>query len=122
MPGGYSLASVRVGSKDLSEGLVVGNADVSGVVITVAAPRGLPRVRGRISGLAGGRPSPAKVEMTGPIIGKLEAPVQKDGSFVFAAVTPGRYDLKLPQVPELAPISVVVGWDDVDVPVSVPVR
>src|SRR5204862_6368560 len=37
MPGGYSVASVQAGSADVSQGLTVGNADVSGVVITVAA-------------------------------------------------------------------------------------
>ena len=35
LPPGYSVDSVRVGSEDVSRGLVVGNADVSGVVITI---------------------------------------------------------------------------------------
>ena len=39
LPPGYAVASVRVGSQDASRGLVVGNADVSGVVITVTSPR-----------------------------------------------------------------------------------
>jgi len=122
MPGGYSLASVRVGSTDVTEGLTVGNSDVSGVVITVSAPRELPRVGGQITGLAPSRAKPARVEMTGPIVGKVQATVQKDGSFTFGAMTPGRYDLRVPDVPDLTPISVVVGWDDVNVPLSVPGR
>src|SRR5262249_53817223 len=68
---GYSIASVRVGSQDVSEALVVGNADVSGVIINVAAPRNLPRLRGRIVGLLT-RSSSTKIEVNGPIIGGLE--------------------------------------------------
>ena len=118
MPGGYGLASVRVGSIDATEGVTVGDGDVSGVVITVTAPRALPQVGGRITGLATAQVKPARVEMTGPIIGKVQATVQNDGSFTFGPMTPGRYDLRVPDVPGLAPISVVVGWDPVNVPVS----
>jgi len=39
LPPDYAVASVRVGSEDVSRGLIVGNADVSGVVITVTGPR-----------------------------------------------------------------------------------
>jgi hypothetical protein len=81
MPGGYSIASVHAGSEDVTQGLVVGNADVSGVVITVAAPRVLPHVRGKITGLSNARLSSAKVEMTGPIVGSLESAVRPYGSF-----------------------------------------
>ena len=35
LPPSYDVVSVRVGSEDVARGLVVGNADVSGVVITV---------------------------------------------------------------------------------------
>jgi Carboxypeptidase regulatory-like domain len=35
---GYSLASARVDAQDVSKGLVVGAEDISGLVITVAAP------------------------------------------------------------------------------------
>jgi hypothetical protein len=39
LPVGYSLKSVRVESREaLEEGFVVGDADVSGIVITIAAP------------------------------------------------------------------------------------
>ena len=120
MPGGYALASVRLGSTDATAGLTVGNSDVSGVLITVSAPRGLPRVGGRIAGTGTAQVKPARIEMTGPIVGKVQADVQQDGSFSFGTMTPGRYDLRVPDVPGLAPISVVVGWDDVNVPVSLP--
>jgi hypothetical protein len=120
MPPGYSIASVRLGSQDVTEGFVVGNADVSGMVITVAAPRRLPRVHGQITGLANTRLSSTKVQMTGPIVGSLETAVRQDGSFEFAAATPGLYSLRLAQVPELAPIPVVVTWSDAEVQVAVP--
>ena len=122
MPGGYSIASVRAGGQDATQGLTVGNADVSGIVITVAAPRQLPHVRGRISGLANDRLASTKVEMTGPIVGAIETAVRPDGSFEFAAATPGMYSLRLPQVPELKPIPLVVSWSDADVQVAVPGR
>jgi hypothetical protein len=95
---------------------------VTGVVITIAAPSRLPRVRGQIAGLPNARLSSSKVEMTGPIIGSLETAVRPDGSFEFAAVTPGNYRLRLPQVPELAPIYVVVSWNDAEVQVGTPGR
>ena len=122
LPSGYSVASIRVGSQDASRGVVVGNADVSGVVITVAAPRRLPRIRGRITGLSTARAFPTTVEATGPIMGTLTTAVRPDGSFEFTAVTPGAYDLRLPQVPELAPITVVVDWDDTERQIAMPVR
>src|SRR5262249_57296234 len=87
---GYYVTSVRAGSQDGTQGIVVGNADISNVVITVAAPRQLPKVRGQISGLPNARLSSTKVQLTGPIIGSLETGVRQDGSFEFAAVTPGR--------------------------------
>jgi hypothetical protein len=119
MPVGYSVVSVRAGSADVSPGLAVGDADVSDVVITVAAPRYLPRIRGQVAGVERASLSGARVELTGPIIGSLEAPVQQDGSFEFAAVTPGRYRLRLPQVPELAPVDVVLNGNDSDVQVVI---
>jgi hypothetical protein len=122
MPVGYEVTSVRAGSNDVTKGLVVGNSDVSGVVINVAAPRQLPHLRGRITGLANSRLSSTKVEITGPIIGALEAPVQQDGSFEFAALTPGLYSLRLAQVPEFVPMNVVVTPSDADIQVVVPSR
>jgi len=122
MPGGYSVASVQAGSTDASQGLTVGNADVSGVVITVAAPRTLPHVKGQVTGLPAARLASTKVEVTGPINGSLETAVAQDGSFEFAALTPGNYRLRLPQVPEFTPMYVVVTWNDAQVQVAVPSR
>jgi len=39
LPVGYSVASVRLGAADVSAGFVVGDTDVSGLVITLNAPR-----------------------------------------------------------------------------------
>jgi hypothetical protein len=122
MPVGYSVVSVRTGNGDASQGLVVSNADVSDVVITVAAPHQLPRVRGRIAGLPNVRSSSAKVQLTGPIVGSLETPVGQDGSFEFAAVTPGLYRLSLSEIPGFVPINVVVTWSDADVRLTAPAR
>ena len=108
MPVGYSLASVRLGSADATEGYTVGNADVSGLVITINAPTTLPRVRGRLSGLDTARASSTRVELTGPIIGDLETQVQPDGSFEFPAVVPGLYSVRLPEIPEFTPTKLVV--------------
>jgi hypothetical protein len=121
LPEGYSVASVRVGTEDASRGLVVRDADVSGVVITVAAPRRLPRLRGRIAGLSAARVAPAVVEATGPIVGTLRTAVRPDGSFEFAAVTPGVYELRLPQVPAFVPIAVVVDWNDTERQIAIAV-
>ncbi len=115
MPVGYSIASVRVGSQDASA-LLVGNADISGVVITVAAPRALPHIRGKIAGV----PNAQQVELTGPIIGKVETPVRQDGSFEFAALTPGMYSLRLPKVPGFSSMPVVVTWSDAEIQVPAP--
>jgi hypothetical protein len=38
LPPGYSLASVRLGNEDVTQGVPVGGQDVSGVVITIATP------------------------------------------------------------------------------------
>ena len=86
-------------------------ADVRGVVVTVAAPRGLPRIRGTIAGLT----APATVEMRGPIVGALRASLNKDGSFEFPAATPGLYYLQVPEAPQLGTTHVVVGWDGANV-------
>jgi hypothetical protein len=116
MQGGYSVSSIRLGSEDASKGFVVGDADVSGLVINVTPPRRLPRVRGKIAGLAGGAPA-GTVSMTGPIVGSVQATVQPDGSFEFAAVPPGLYSLTAPMV-SASPINVVVSWNDTDVQLS----
>jgi len=123
MPVGWNVASVRIGSQDASEGFLVGNADVSGMVITVAAPQRLPKLRGSITGLAPARYGTTKVQITGPINGSLEVPIQQDGIFEFAAVVPGLYRLRLTQVSELPPMNVVVaGWDTTQIQVAVPTK
>jgi hypothetical protein len=112
MPVGYSVASVHLGSEDVSQGFAVRDADISGLVITVTAPRRLPRLTGSIAGLAPNRAAATKVEMTGPVIGLMQAAVQPNGSFEFPAVVPGTYQLSLTEVPQFRPISVVVaGWE-----------
>ena len=118
MPVGYTMTSVRLGSQDLSQGLTIGNADISGVVVTVSAPGNLPRVRGTIAGLN----KPSTVEMRGPIVGALTTAIGKDGSFAFAAATPGLYYLRVPEAPELGTVPVVVSRPGADVQLKVPSR
>lgn len=123
MPVGYSVSSVRIGPQDALEGFAVANADISGVVINVSAPRRLPRIHGSVTGLAADRLASTKVELTGPIVGSLQAPVQSDGSFDFATVIPGLYRLRLLQVPGFTPMNVTVaGWDTTQVQVAMPAR
>lgn len=107
MPVGYAIASVRIGSQDATSGLTVGDADIGDIVITVAAPKNLPALKGSIVGMTAARLADARVEMTGPIVGRLDTPVRPDGSFEFA-VPPGLYRLTFPTLPEIAPVTVVV--------------
>jgi hypothetical protein len=118
LPSGYSMSSVRLGGRDVRQELTVGDADISGVVITLNAPSGLPRIRGTISGLT----RPATVEMQGPIVGALKTAIGKDGSFAFPAATPGLYYLRVPEVPELGTTHVVVTWQGGDVQLKAPAR
>ena len=107
LPPGYSLGSARLGTQDVSKGVPVGDGDVSGLVITIAPPAHLPRLRGKVVGVPAASLTTARVELTGYVIGTLEASVQQDGSFEFPAVTPGTYRVRVPQVPELTPSFVV---------------
>ena len=118
MPGGYSLSSVRMGNQDLSQGVVVGSSDVTGLVITVSPPAKLPKLRGKVTGVPPASLASAKVELTGHIIGTLEAPLKQDGSFEFPAVTPGSYRVRVPQVAAVPQSIVVVGWEDTDVQIG----
>jgi hypothetical protein len=118
MPVGYSIGSVHIGSRDVTNGFDVANADVSGVVITVATPPRLPHVRGKVTGLPPDRAATTKVQMTGPIVSVLEVAVQPDGSFDFPAVTPGHYELRVVGTPQIAPLSVVVDWNDTTVQIG----
>jgi hypothetical protein len=106
MPVGYGLSSVRVGQGDGSKGVIVSNADVTGVVINVRAPSLLPELRGRIEGT---RPAgELRLIGTGPVYGAIETTVRPDGTFSFGLVAPGLYRLRVAQVPSLAPVLVVV--------------
>jgi len=118
MPSGYSLGSVRLGAQDVTKGLVVGAGDIAGLIVTLAPPARLPRLRGTIVGVPAASLADARVELTGRIIGTLDARVQQDGSFEFPAVTPGTYRVRVPQVPDAAPSYVVVGWTDTDLRLS----
>lgn len=121
LPVGYSVTSVRLGNQDVSKGLAVGATDVSGVVIAVGAPAMLPSLRGRVEGASNGR-VPATVEITGPINGRLVAPVRTDGSFEFAALVPGLYTVRLSQVPTFEPVRIVVGSTGAEVTIRAPAR
>jgi hypothetical protein len=116
MPAGYRLSAARLGTQDVSQGLTVGNADISGVVLTVDAPRDLPRVKGTIAGLG----KPATVEMRGPIAGALTTAIGTDGSFEFAALTPGLYYLRIPEAPEMGTVPVVVSRPGAEIQLKVP--
>jgi hypothetical protein len=108
MPVGYDLASVRIGSTDATRGFTVSNADISDVVVTVAAPKVLPRLRGTVTGLAPARLAEARVELTGPVFGTLQASIRPDGAFEFPIMVPGLYKVRLSQVPEFTPVDLVV--------------
>ena len=118
LPSGYALTATRLGSQDLAQGLTVGNADISGVLLTVNTPRDLPWIRGTITGLA----SPATVEMTGPIVGSLKSAVGPNGSFEFPAATPGLYYLRVPEAPALGTVNVVVTRPGAEIQLKAPGR
>jgi hypothetical protein len=116
LPVGYSLASVRIGDQDVTrQGITVGNADVSDVIIAVNAPRHLATIKGKITGLAPDKFSSTIVELTGATsITRFHADVQQDSTFEFPSGTPGVYTLTLKgipdqaSVPDMAPYTVVV--------------
>jgi hypothetical protein len=106
MPGGYTMSSVRAGGREVRDGLTIGDADVTGIVINLTAPRDLPKIRGTISGLS----KPVTVDLQGPIIGTLTA-TTKDGVFEIPAATPGLYYLRVRELPQLGTTHVAVTWD-----------
>jgi len=118
LPSGYALGSARLGSQDIAQGLTVGGADISGVVLNVNTPRDLPWIRGTIAGLV----SPATVEMTGPIVGSLKATLGQNGSFEFPAATPGLYYLRVPEAPALGTVNVVVTRPGAEIQLKAPAR
>jgi hypothetical protein len=92
----------------VTKGLTVGATDVSGVVITVATPRELPRLRGTAARALVARLAGTTATVTGRIVGSVSTKVQADGTFEFTALPPGLYSLNFPQLPDIAPIDVVV--------------
>lgn len=119
MPVDYEMTSVTRGNQNVTNGLVVAGADVTGLVVNVAAPDKLPKLRGRVTGVPAGRPGTLRVEAEGPIIGNLQATVKADGTFDFGEVTPGAYWVKVLQFPQMEPLYVAMEWDDRDVTVDV---
>ena len=124
LPVGYSLASVKAGDRDVTQqGIVVGNADISDVLITMNAPRHLATVKGKITGLPQDRFASTGVVLTGPTFNKMQADVEQTGSFQFDAVVPGAYRLSLNGVPEFQPLNVIIdGFGTYEVSVTVPSR
>jgi hypothetical protein len=122
LPVGYAIASVRSRGADVTRGLTVGPEDLSGVEITLTAPRRLPALRGRLTGLAAGAAMPPAVELTGPIVGTITAPIRADGSFDVPAVTPGRYTVRVPQLASVPPADVVFYASDESVTVTLTAR
>jgi len=108
LPAGYGLSSVRAGSRDATEALTVGTSDIRDVVVTLGVRRELPRLTGRIAGAERLTASSPEIEITGPIVGSIKIPLQKDGSFEVAALPPGLYRARIPQVPGFGPVVVVV--------------
>jgi len=122
MPSDYEMTRIKLGNRDVTKGLVVGDHDVSGLVIDVAVPDNLPRLHGRVTGVPPDRLSKMRVEISGPIFGVLHSAVRADGSFSFENITPGAYWLRIPQAPQLEPMYVAVDWDGADVTVAIPSR
>jgi hypothetical protein len=128
LPVGYSLASVQIGGQDMTrQGIVVGNGDVSDVVITVNAPTRLARIKGRITGLSADKFPSTIIELTGPTFSRLHADVQQDATFEFPAVVPGLYKLTLKGIPDqtsvpaMPPYTLVIdGFRTFDVSLTVP--
>jgi hypothetical protein len=82
---GYSIASVTLGSQDITNGIRVDKQDISGILVTLDTPDQLSSVHGKITGLAPARYSSTRVQLTGLIVGALEASVKSDGTFDFPA-------------------------------------
>jgi hypothetical protein len=130
LPIGYSLATVKIGNEDMTQrGIVVGNQDVSDVVITVNAPTRLATIRGKVTGLPANRFTDTIVELIGPTFNRLHADIQQDATFEFPTVVPGLYKLVLKgigaeaQLPEMAPTTLVVdAFRTFEVSIAVPAR
>jgi hypothetical protein len=115
MPVGYAVGAVRVATSDTTPNLTVASSDITDVVITVAAPRAMTSLRGRVTGRADGR-----VAISGPIYGTLETALRPDGAFEFSPIPSGLYRLSLPGAAAFAPMNVVVDWRGNDIQVAAP--
>ena len=120
MPSDYDLTSLKLGNEDVTKGLVVGDHDVTGLVVNVSAPNNLPRLHGRITGLPAAQLAKLQVQINGPIFGVLQSAVKSDGSFDFPEVVPGAYWLKILQYPQMEPLYVAMEWDNRDITVAAP--
>jgi hypothetical protein len=108
VPVNYSLASARLGTQDVSKGLEVGKANVSGLTVVMNTPPRLPTLRGQVVGVPAGKLAGAKVQISGRLNAPYETEIRPDGSFEFAAVTPGTYRALVPQLSDIAPRVVVL--------------
>ena len=122
MPSDYEMTRIRLGTQDVTKGLVVADADVSGLVIDVAVPDNLPQLKGRVTGVPPDRLASMRVEIDGPIFGVLQSGIKPDGSFAFTNVTPGAYWVRIPQAPQFEPIYVAIDWDGADVTLAIPAQ
>jgi hypothetical protein len=122
LPVGYSISTVRVGSQNAADGFTVGNRDISDVVVTLATPRQLPSLTGRITGVEQVNVPSLQVELTGAIIGSVRAPLQKDGSFEVPNLPSGLYRVRIPQIPEFVPVNVVVTSSGGQLSAALPTR
>jgi hypothetical protein len=108
LPVGYSVASVTVGGKDASAGIVVGNKPVSDIVVTLNVPQQFGSLSGKISGLDPARYVSTTVVLTGPIVSTLQVSVHPDGTFDFPVLVPGLYSLTLSPGPAMTPMLISV--------------
>ncbi len=122
MPSDYEMTRIRRGTQDVTKGLIVGDQDVSGLIIDVAVPDNLPKMTGRVTGVPADRLASMKVEINGPIFGKLQTSPRPDGTFEFANITPGAYWVAIPQAPQFEPLYVAVDWDGANVNIAIPAR
>jgi hypothetical protein len=120
MPSDYDLTSLMLANRDVTKGLVVGDRDVSGLVVNVSAPNNLPRLRGRVTGVPAAQLARLTVQINGPIFGVLQSAVKADGSFDFPEVVPGAYWLKILQFPQMEPLYVAMEWENRDIAVAAP--
>jgi hypothetical protein len=121
LPAGYFVRSVESGSVDLlAKPLTIGEAAVPPITITlgVSSPPPWVKLSGRVTGLPRTSSGSPRVQLSSgsSLVGRLEAPIGADGSFMFPAVLPGTYTASIFPTPAVAPknTSIYVGRTDVD--------